>query len=138
MSEPWQGSLGGPRPTARGVVALDDQHGPALPGQPDRGGEPVRTTADHHRIVAIALGLWAGIGLKRLLGYVGAGGRYGSASLTLVVDGMRASRKQDGFGTNVLGGVRFPRLPGHPFAEVRWGDETWTLTFGVLPRLGSL
>lgn len=68
--------------------------------------------------------------------YVGAGVRYGVASLTLVVDGLRASRRTDGFGTNVLGGVRFPRLPAHPFAEVRWGDETWTLTVGVLPRLG--
>jgi opacity protein-like surface antigen len=67
--------------------------------------------------------------------YVGGGLRYGASSLTLVVDEQRASRRQDGFGTNLLGGVRLPRLPGHPFLEVRFGDDTWTLSFGVLPTL---
>jgi opacity protein-like surface antigen len=67
--------------------------------------------------------------------YVGGGLRYGASSLTLVVDDLRASRRQEGFGTNLLGGVRLPHLPGHPFLEVRFGDDTWTLTFGVLPTL---
>lgn len=75
---------------------------------------------------------------RSLAPYVGGGVRYGSASLALVVDGVRASRALDGFGTNVLGGVRFPRLPGHPFVEVRWGDQTRTVTFGVLGALDVL
>ena len=69
--------------------------------------------------------------------YVGAGVGYGVAGLTVVVDGLRASRGQRGFGTNFLGGIRFPRLPAAPFVEVRFGDETWTLTGGVLTGLLS-
>jgi opacity protein-like surface antigen len=74
---------------------------------------------------------------RALSPYVGAGVRYGASDLTVVVDGLRASRGQSGFGTNFLGGVRFPRLPAAPFVEVRFGDETWTLTGGVLLGLLS-
>jgi len=69
--------------------------------------------------------------------YLGVGVRYGTTDLTVIVDGLRASRGQSGFGTNVLGGVRFPRLPADPFVEVRFGDDTWTLTGGVLLGLLS-
>lgn len=119
--------IGGLDLVLQGLVYFPDESGVADPGvDVDRNSWQVSANA-----------MYVFDRTRGIAPYVGVGGRYGAASLTLVVDGMRASRKQDGFGTNILGGVRFPRLPGHPFAEVRWGDETWTLTFGVLPRLGS-
>jgi opacity protein-like surface antigen len=109
----------------QGLLYFPDESGVADPGVGvDRSAWQVSTNA-----------LYVFDRTRAIAPYVGAGVRYGKASLTLVVDGVRASREQGDLGANVLGGVRFPRLPAHPFLEVRWGDETWTLTVGVLPKL---
>jgi len=63
--------------------------------------------------------------------YAGAGGRRASATLTLTVDGLRAREHRSGFDVYPLGGVRFPHLPGQPFAELEGGDGGWTLTAGA-------
>lgn len=62
--------------------------------------------------------------------YVGAGVRYGRATLTIVVDDLRARDRATGIDPHLLGGVRLPRLPASPFVEVRGGDGAWTMTFG--------
>ena len=70
--------------------------------------------------------------------YVGAGVRYGRASLSVVVDGLRAADVRDGFSANVLGGIRLPRLPGRPFLEYRGrGGGGWVLTAGASVVLAS-
>ena len=109
----------------QGLLHFPDESGVADPG----------VDVDRSSWQASANAMYVFDRTRVLAPYVGVGLRYGSASLTLVVDDLRASREVDGFGTNLLGGVRFPGLPAHPFVEVRWGDETWTLTFGVLPSL---
>jgi len=69
--------------------------------------------------------------------YVGVGGRYGRATLTVVSGGHRAGQIRSGFGVNLLGGVRLPRLPWTPWIELRGGEELWTLTGGVHLRFGG-
>lgn len=109
----------------QGLVHFPDESGVADPG--------VDVTRNSWQVSANAMYVFDRS--RALAPYLGGGVRYGSASLALVVDGVRASRALEGFGTNVLGGVRFPRLPGHPFVEVRWGDQTRTVTIGVLGAL---
>lgn len=75
---------------------------------------------------------------RGLAPYVGAGVRYGRASLSVVVDGLRARDVRGGFSPNVLGGARLPRLPGHPFVEYRsGGGGGWVLTAGAHLALRS-
>lgn len=67
---------------------------------------------------------------RALSPYVGVGARYGRATLTIVVDDLRAKDRASGVDPHLLGGVRLPRLPASPFVEVRGGDGGWTMTFG--------
>src|SRR5262245_45992709 len=50
LKEAWQLQLGGTHASANLGVALDDQHGPALLGAGDRGGQTVRSRADNHDV----------------------------------------------------------------------------------------
>jgi len=114
--------IGGLDLIAQGLVFFPDESGVADPGVAvSRSAWQLSTNA-----------IYVFDRARALSPYVGAGLRYGAADLTVVADGLRASRGQSGFGTNLLGGVRFPRLPAAPFVEVRFGDETWVLTGGVL------
>lgn len=119
--------VGGLDLVGQGLVFFPDESGVGDPGVAvDRSAWQLSTNAmyvfDRSRVLSP---------------YVGAGVRYGASDLTVVVDGLRASREQSGFGMNFLGGVRFPRIPAAPFVEVRFGDDTWTLTGGVLVGLLS-
>ena len=67
---------------------------------------------------------------RALSPYVGVGARYGRATLTIVVDDLRAKDRASGVDPHLLGGLRLPRLPASPFIEVRGGDGGWTMTFG--------
>ena len=69
--------------------------------------------------------------------YAGAGGRWRRATLSIDADGFRSTAVQSGFGFDLFGGVRFPRLPAEPWLEYRSGGESWTLTGGIQWRFGE-
>jgi opacity protein-like surface antigen len=106
---------------AQGLIFFPDENGVADPGV------AVTRSAWHTSLNALYF-------FDRTRGfapYVGVGLRYGRASLSVIVDGLRAAEVDSGVSRNILGGAQINRLPGRPFIEYRTGGPGgWILSAG--------
>lgn len=119
--------MGGLDVVGQGLVSFPDEDGVADPGvSVDRSAWQVSANLlyvfDRSRAVAP---------------YVGVGIRYAQTRLSVVVDGLRASRGRGGTDANLLGGLLFKELPGLSFLEFRGGRGPWLFTGGGRWAIGG-
>lgn len=106
---------------AQGLLAFPDESGVVGPGSTAKRSS-WRTSANL---------IYTFDRTRALSPFVGVGARYGRATLTVVSRGYRSADARGGFGHDLFGGVRLPRLPYTPWVEYRRSGDLTIWTGGI-------